>query len=246
MIRETEKQWRNRQALTGLTFAIGDIHGCRDKLERLMEHCANYADKRLFRYIALGDYIDRGPDSASVVRLMECLSTQKPDGILCLKGNHEDMLLGCLESPLDVGWWLDNGGDATLQSYGAKWPTEIPANHIEWMKKLPFFHDDGLRFFVHAGVDPTLPLDAQSEETMLWTREPYPETMNPGRFIVHGHTPLKSGVPLLHPYRLNLDTAACLGGPLTAAVFDHRQASPLAFITDAGTVTEIVRVAVQL
>ena len=74
---------------------------------------------------------------------------------------------------------------------------------------------------------------------MLWTRERYPETMNPGRFIVHGHTPLRSRVPELHPHWLNLDTGAVFGGPLTAAAFNTEQAGPVAFITDAGDVRHL-------
>ena len=225
--------------MSAITFAIGDVHGCRAKLERLMEHCATYAEKRPFRFVLLGDYIDRGPDSAGVMRLVKGLSSKRPDAVLCLKGNHEDMLLGVIDSPGDLMWWINNGGETTLTSYGAKRIPEIPPEHIAWMKTLPLYHDDGLRFFVHAGIDPTIKLSEQSEHTMLWTRERYPETMNPGRFIVHGHTPLRSRVPELHPHRLNLDTGAVFGGPLTAAAFNTEQAGPIAFITDAGDVRHL-------
>lgn len=223
-----------------LTFAIGDVHGCFAKLATLMQHCANYADATPFRFIFLGDYIDRGPDSRGcVARLIEW-TNRRPDGVLCLKGNHEDILLSVLAQPSDVDWWLMNGGDATLASYHAKAPEDLPPEHIAWMKALPLYHDDGLRFFVHAGVDPTIPLDKQTEHTLLWTRERYPETINPGRFIVHGHTPLRSGTPEQNPHRLNLDTAAVFGGPLTAAAFNDQQRDPIAFLNDRGEV-EVLR-----
>ena len=83
--------------------------------------------------------------------------------------------------------------------------------------RLPFSHDDGLRFYVHAGIDLTVPLDAQSADTMLWMREPFltdSDRIDCGRFIVHGHTPLRSGQPDLRQHRLNLDTGAVIGGPL--------------------------------
>ena len=116
-----------------------------------MEHCATYADKRPFRFVLLGDYIDRGPDSAGVMRLVKGLSSKCPDAVLCLKGNHEEMLLGVIDSPGDLMWWINNGGETTLTSYGAKRISEIPSEHIAWLRTLPLYHDDGLRFFVHAG-----------------------------------------------------------------------------------------------
>jgi serine/threonine protein phosphatase 1 len=224
-----------------ITFAIGDVHGCFSKMEALLAHCAAYAAGRTTKFVFLGDYIDRGPDSMGVVaQLMTAV------GVVCLKGNHEDMLIETIDAPLDPDWWLSNGGAQTAVSYGATRLADIPADHVAWMKALPLFHDDGLRFFVHAGIDPTIPLNAQSERTMLWTRDRYPATINPGRLIVHGHTPLRHGAPDLEPYRLNLDTGAVFGGPLTAAAFDDTQAGPLAFITDAGGVSEMAVLADQL
>jgi serine/threonine protein phosphatase 1 len=185
----------------------------------------------------LGDYIDRGPDSRSVVGRLRRLSEQRPDGIVCLKGNHEDMLLSAVDEPADFPLWIRNGGDATLQSYGADTVADLPADDIEWIRNLPLCHDDGLRFFVHAGIDPNVPLDQQSPQTMLWTRQRYPETLNPGRFVVHGHTPLHSERPEQHPYRLNLDTGAVYGGPLSAAVFTAEQAAPIALLVGANIIS---------
>jgi serine/threonine protein phosphatase 1 len=213
-----------------LTFAIGDVHGCLGKLDDLMRRCT---DQRPYRYVMLGDYIDRGPDSRLVINRLRTLCTQRPGGIVCLMGNHEDMLLAALEEPTEIGSWIDNGGDATLESYGVDAPDELPDADIEWIRNLPLCHDDGLRFFVHAGIDPAVALDRQDRMTTLWTRKRYPETLNPGRLVVHGHTPVHADQPELHPYRLNLDTGAVYGGPLSAAVFTATRATPVAFLTES-------------
>jgi serine/threonine protein phosphatase 1 len=130
--------------------------------------------------------------------------------------------------------WLQNSGATTQRSYG-RTDGRISDAHLAWLRALPLCHDDGLRFFVHAGVDLGRPLDRQSPEVMLWMREPFLtdcDQVDSGRFFVHGHTPLKSGKPELCKRRVNLDTAAVMGGPLTAAAFDDTRAEPLGFLTD--------------
>ncbi len=145
--------------------------------------------------VLLGDYIDRGPESRAVIRRLRRLTEQRPGEVICLMGNHEDMLLSAIEKPSDVNWWLDNGGDATLASYGVSSIKDLPADDIEWIRNLPLFHDDGLRFFVHAGIDPIAPFDRQDRFTMLWTRKRHSDELDLGRFVVHGHTPLRSEFP---------------------------------------------------
>jgi serine/threonine protein phosphatase 1 len=96
---------------------------------------------------------------------------------------------------------------------------------------LPLTYDDGRRFFVHAGVDPEKPLETQDEAVLLWIRETFLENdRDYGRLIVHGHTPLSTAKPELRRNRLNLDTAAVFGGPLTAAVFDDAQTQPIKYL----------------
>ena len=203
------------------TYAIGDIHGCLDKLIRLMALCYADAGERPAKFIFLGDYIDRGPDSQGVAEFLMTLQQDRPDDVICLMGNHEDMLLAAVDAPDWEENWLGNGGIQTLQSYGLATVAGIPQEHIEWMRNLPKFHDDGQRFFVHAGIHPIRPLSRQDEHDFLWIREPFlSSTRDFGRLIVHGHTPLKTGRPDIRSNRLNLDTAAVYGGPLTAAVFE--------------------------
>jgi serine/threonine protein phosphatase 1 len=214
-----------------LTYAIGDIHGSLDKLKRLIAACREHAHSREMNFVFLGDYIDRGPDSASVVRLMMSLQPEMKERVISLKGNHEAWALGVLDGYLPATGWLRNGGSATLSSYGARNVGELPRAHLDWMRTLPLSYDDGRRFFVHAGINPEKPLDAQDEEELLWIREPFlSHGGDYGRLIVHGHTPLESAVPDLKGYRLNLDTAAVFGGPLTAAVFDDAQTEPLTYL----------------
>jgi serine/threonine protein phosphatase 1 len=216
-----------------LTFAVGDVHGCLDKLQRLLAACEAYAGARPTRYVFLGDYIDRGPQSRGVIELLMRRQGARPGTIVCLRGNHEQMAIDAHASARAVPLWLANNGASTLRNYGGP----ISQEHLAWLAALPFCHDDGMRFFVHAGIDLAVPLEQQEPEVMLWMREPFLsecDGVDCSRFIVHGHTPLPTGTPDLRRRRLNLDTAAVMGGPLSAAVFDATQAQPLGFLTDEG------------
>jgi len=217
-----------------ITFAIGDVHGCLNKLRRLVRACRAYAGRRPARWVFLGDYIDRGPHSRGVVEFLMRRQQARPDAVVCLKGNHEHLAIMAHDSPRAMPAWLANSGATTQRSY---WRTGgwIPEPHLSWLRALPLWHDDGLRFYVHAGIDLTVPLDKQSADTMLWMREPFltdSDKLDCGRFVVHGHTPMRSGKPELRRHRLNLDTGAVIGGPLTAAAFDDTRAEPLGFVTD--------------
>ena len=214
-----------------LIYAVGDIHGCFDKLKWLIGACRDHAGGAEYRFVFLGDYIDRGPDSASVLRFMLSLQLELGERLIALKGNHEAWALESLTRKTPASGWLRNGGTATLESYGVSSVGELPHAHLDWLELLRLSYDDGRRFFVHAGVDPDKPLDAQDEFDLLWIREPFlTDTRDYGRLIVHGHTPLETGMPDLRGNRLNLDTAAVFGGPLTAAVFDDVQTEPVAFV----------------
>ena len=214
-----------------LTYVVGDIHGSLSKLTRLIAACRQHADGREMTLVFLGDYIDRGPDAAGVVCFILGLQAEWPGRVVALKGNHEAMALEVFDGAIPVSVWLFNGGAATLKSYGAKDVRELPRAHLNWMRALPLTYDDGRRFFVHAGVDPGKALKAQDPADLLWIREPFlQEERDYGRLIVHGHTPLTTSQPELRANRLNLDTAAVFGGPLTAAVFDDAQRRPVGFV----------------
>jgi serine/threonine protein phosphatase 1 len=216
------------------TYAIGDIHGCQDKLERLVARCRSDAKDDAATFVFLGDFIDRGPDSRGVVQHLIDFQARRPGRAVCLCGNHEDLALAAVDDPRQTDQWVVyNGGDKALRSYGVASPSELPGDHVAWLRALPTHHDDGRRFFVHAGVNPSRPLDRQDRHDLLWIREPFlSDPRDYGRFIVHGHTPLKDGRPDLRTNRVNLDTAAVLGGPLTAAIFDDSAPRPIGFLQE--------------
>jgi serine/threonine protein phosphatase 1 len=217
-----------------LTYAIGDVHGCVDKLVRLLGRCRLHCAARTMRLVFVGDYIDRGPQSRRVVELLIDTQRAAPDLVVCLRGNHEAMLLAAAaEESRAEAFWLMNGAAETLLSYGVRRAADLPSGHLQWFCSLPLSCDDGRRYFVHAGVDPHAPLAEQHEHDQLWIRAPFLRHQGEyGRLIVHGHTPLPDGTADLRPNRLNIDTGAVFGGPLTAAVFDQAQDAPVAFLTD--------------
>ncbi len=141
-------------------------------------------------------------------------------------------------SDRDLMTWWGNGGEQTLESYGVDDPGELPPEHIDWLRSLPLQASDPYRLFVHAGIRPGVALTSQSAEDLLWMREPFLSSEEDyGVLVVHGHTPTRSRKPDLRPNRLNIDTGACFGGPLTAAAFSDRESAPLFFINDSGEIT---------
>lgn len=214
-----------------LTYAIGDIHGSLQKLRELMTLCERHADGRPAAFIFLGDYIDRGPDSRGVIEALIDLKSRQPDRVIALKGNHEAVAVEVVDGETDPEAWLREGGKATLRSYRVDDARDLPPEHVAWLRALPLCHDDGERFFVHAGIDPDKPLDAQRDHDLIWIREPFlSDARDHGRLIVHGHTPQRDGVPDFRGNRLNLDTGAVFGRALTAAAFGSGRRRPLGYL----------------
>ena len=219
-----------------LTFAIGDVHGRLDLLAPLLEEVELLSGGRPYELVFLGDLIDRGPDSAGVITTIRTLQARDPEGVLCLMGNHEEMLVRAIDDRPLAPLWLENGGMNTLASFKARSPDALPSDVVDWVRGLPTFLEDDLRYFVHAGVDPRLPLSRQSDSIRLWIREPFLSRDHDfGKHIVHGHTPvrLKSGrrpAPDERRHRTNLDTGAVFGGALTAAMFDRKVPHPIFFV----------------
>jgi serine/threonine protein phosphatase 1 len=214
-----------------LTYAVGDIHGCLDLLLDLLGRIETDAAGRRYRLVFIGDYIDRGPDSAGVISTLRRLQDERPGDVICLKGNHEDLFLRSFARPEVLRNWLYNGGDAMLESYGADGLESVPEEVTAWVATCPVSFEDDLRCFVHAGLRPGRSLAEQSDYDRIWIRDEFLIGDHDfGKYVVHGHTPRQDGLPELRRYRLNLDTAAVYGGRLTAARFDDRQAPPDAFI----------------
>jgi serine/threonine protein phosphatase 1 len=214
-----------------MIYAVGDIHGCLNQLKRLVTRCLQDSKGQPAKFVFVGDYIDRGPDSRGVVEFVMDLQARSQAQVICLSGNHEELALAAVTGGRNEEQGLHNGGDDTLSSYGVTRAADLPPAHLLWFDSLATHHDDGRRFFVHAGVHPDRPLEHQDPYDLLWIREPFlSDERDYGRLIVHGHTPLSSGVPDQRRNRLNIDTAAVLGGPLTAAVFDDERTEPIRFL----------------
>lgn len=222
------------------TFAIGDIHGCFGKLKSLLAACDAFRGKRSARFVFLGDYIDRGPQSKEVLDFLIKGGGERHSDFVCLRGNHEEMLIRAASkdrSDRDLMTWWGNGGEATLESYGVDDPSDLPVEHLAWLRSLPLETSDHHRIFVHAGIRPSISLSSQSAEDLLWIREPFLSSEEDhGILVVHGHTPTRTQKPDLRPNRVNIDTGACFGGPLTAAVFSDKERPALSFINDTGEI----------
>ena len=187
----------------GRLLAVGDIHGCYAKLVDLMEQVAPAAEDRL---VFLGDYIDRGPQSRQVIDYLIALKKRLPRTV-CLRGNHEQMLLEALTGDIDaVGLFLFNGGSATVSSYGGDLDN-LPGDHLDFFRNLSLYHEEDEFVFVHAGLRPEVSLAEQEEQDLVWIRKEFLDSgYDWGKTVVHGHTP-RPGVEF-RPNRIGIDTGA--------------------------------------
>ncbi len=195
-------------------FAIGDIHGCYDKLRTLLE--AIPIDWSRDRLLFIGDYIDRGPSAFDVVEHLVGLQARHPQTIF-LKGNHEEMLADYL-SGRDRMTYLYNGGRQTLDSYlsrvkaSAEHP--IPPEHMHFFQGLALYYETADCVFVHAGLRHGLPLNRQSPDDLLWIREKFIHCPDPfEKRVVFGHTPFEK--PWVQTDKIGIDTGAVYGNQLT-------------------------------
>jgi serine/threonine protein phosphatase 1 len=198
-------------------LAIGDIHGCLGPLDDLLAWVDPQPDDVI---VALGDYVDRGPDTRGVVqRLIELRQRRK---VICLRGNHEIMMLEALHGGRDdKKMWLSVGGVQTLGSYGSA-PgrsgtfADVPQEHWEFLEhNLLDYHETDRFIFVHAGVSYGLDMDEQSDNVLYWEFLGNEMRHQSGKTVIVGHTSQKTGVPKVVPGAVCIDTYCHGGGWLT-------------------------------
>jgi len=230
-------------------YAIGDIHGCDTQLANLHEIIAEDLVRRPVDQAVLlhiGDYVDRGADTAGVLRRMLRDPLIAGMQVVNLVGNHDETMLLALSGDRPAATdWLFAGGRPALESYGIdpdspreSWPEIVPPGHLDFLRELTLTHREGGYFFVHGGVRPGVPLDRQVREDLLRMRQPflYSET-DFGAVVVHGHSPVKE--PVVRHNRIAIDTGAVFGGKMTCVVLEGET---LGFLT-ADPVGEPVSIA---
>lgn len=218
-----------------MVWAVGDIHGRLDLLLPMVEAIVadlhgSAADRKMV--VFLGDYIDRGPDSRGVLRLLAGLSRAQGVEWRFLKGNHEQAMLEFLDDPSAGARWCEYGGDRALQSWGLRVPElahrteawarvaadlrhKLTKREKDFLETLELSVTMGDYFFSHAGARPGLALDRQSPQDLMWIRQPFLNSRTAFEcMVVHGHTPTTS----VHAdqRRIGIDTKAYDSGVLTA------------------------------
>ncbi len=224
-------------------YAIGDVHGRADLLERLLSRIdAHRAAHPVTRPVVLmiGDYIDRGPSSRDVLDLL--INSARSREMIFLRGNHEVFIDRFLQDPETLRDWSRIGGLETLMSYGLK-PTlnpdpdtqkelaaalnaQLPNIHRRFLADLRTSFACGGYFFAHAGVRPGIPLSQQSEDDLMWIRDEF--LLHEERFekvVVHGHTPVREID--IRPNRINIDTGAYATGRLSCLMLEDHRVEPL-------------------
>ena len=219
-------------------YIIGDIHGCADRLEAILD-CINLHIKEFEvggpKLAFVGDYIDRGDQAAEVLSRVMDLWRSAPENTICLLGNHEKMMLDFLDRPSEFGRrWLRNGGLQTIASFGlvgtiseaapeaqlgdiaVRLSKALPVGLEQWLRSLPMHWKSGNVVVVHAAADPETPIANQSEDVLLWGMPAFlRRPRKDGFWVVHGHTVVKE--PRAENSRISVDTGAVFGGKLTAA-----------------------------
>lgn len=218
-------------------YAIGDVHGRLDLVDELLSRIKDDISARPVSSVAvvfLGDLIDRGPQSAGVLERL-CTLPSFPAKILCLIGNHEEVLLRVLAAEPGLAYdWLGYGGDACAESYGvdpvaltamdesriaATLGSAIPPRHINYLKKCGDTVSFGDYLLVHAGIRPGVPIADQEPKDLRWIRQPFlSDAHDHGCMVIHGHT-ISEGVEQ-RTNRIGIDTGAYRTGILTAAVIE--------------------------
>ncbi|MEP7007064.1 MAG: metallophosphoesterase family protein [Sphingomonas bacterium] len=243
-------------------YAIGDVHGRLDLLEaslgQIDRHSATLPPADSVHVVLLGDLVDRGPDSAGVLRLAH--EIQSRSGLLVvLKGNHEELMVRAIDGePGVMRTWMKVGGAETLMSYGIDpamtdadimpatkaLAQRVPRAIVDWLRALPLTAQSGDYLFCHAGIRPGVPLARQSREDLLWIREEFlRDERDHGVVVVHGHS--VSPEVDVRANRIGIDTGAYRTGILTALFLDgtNSEILPVTLVNDSPPMAGQERVA---
>ena len=213
-------------------YAIGDIHGCAEQLGHLHAKIAEDLARRPTAsavVVHIGDYVDRGPDTAGVIERLVGGSPVPGAEVVNLLGNHEYTMMEALSGDRAAATdWLFAGGRPSLESYGVdpdsprdSWAARVPDTHHAFLRELVLMHREGGYAFVHGGVRPGVPLEQQVRDDLLRLRQPFLYSEQDfGAVVVHGHTP--SNAPETRQNRIGIDTGAYMTGALTAVILEGR------------------------
>lgn len=186
-------------------IAIGDIHGCKKSIEALWKTISIHKSAK---FIFVGDYIDRGPDSKGVIDFL--IKVQSERDCIFLRGNHEQMLLDAVDQDA-MNHWLINGGETTLFSYGAELKvSNIPETHLNFIRNTKLYYNTEEYFFSHAGAPPNMSIEEsikldEAHDYFLWGREHLNSFQTSWeKTVVFGHTP--RAFPIRKPNMLGIDT----------------------------------------
>jgi serine/threonine protein phosphatase 1 len=195
-------------------IAIGDIHGCKLALDRLLDSIQPTPQDTV---VTLGDYVDRGPDSRGVIDRLIQLGGETQH--IALMGNHEEMMLGVVQHQLPHDSWVRHGGVDTLDSYEFRGSLDfLPDSHLEFFESLRQFHEERGHFFTHAAYAPKIPLEEQAADMLRWhsLHDVVPSPHLNGKVAVVGHTASEDGEILDLGHLICIDTFCYGGGWLTA------------------------------
>lgn len=189
---------------------IGDIHGHLKAFTSLLKVIRPQMEDTL---VLLGDYVDRGPDSCGVIERI--LKLKQETHLICLRGNHEEMFLNAYDSQEAFNFWESCGGDETILSYGGQGLSSVPEAHRQFLRMTGLYHETEDCIFVHANVEPDVPMDSQDQRTLLWQHIEYPPRHFSEKVIICGHTPQPEGLPAHLGTAVCIDSGVCDTGWLT-------------------------------
>lgn len=222
-------------------YVVGDIHGRIDLLDRLLMQIEDDASALVAEMpeaapclVFVGDYIDRGDHSRTVLERIYEMHCDSDGRVICLQGNHEKLMLDFIDAPEKGPRWLRNGGLQTLMSLGLGGALAegmeadelialsrdvhrvLPDGIEDWLRGLPLSWQSGSVWAVHAGADPAKPMTEQTSRVLLWGHRDFDTVpRSDGAWVVHGHTVVEA--PVAAKGRISVDTGGVYTGRLTAA-----------------------------